>query len=52
MFQKQDFAKFTIPELIQKIWEITDALKNNYRARYLFGLPSCKVWYEEYLKEK
>ena len=47
-----NFAEFTIPELIQKIWKITDALKNNYRVRYLFWLPSCKVCCEEYLKEK
>ena len=52
VFQKQDFAEFTISELIKKIWEIMDALKNNYRTRYLFWLPSCKGWCEEYLKEK
>lgn len=52
MFQKKDFAEFTIPELIQKVWEITDALKNNHNSRYFFWLPPCKGWCLEYLKQK
>ena len=37
MFQKSDFAEYTIPQSLQKIWEITDALKNNDRAKYFFS---------------
>lgn len=52
MFQKKDFSEFTIPKLIQKVWEITDALKNNHNSRYFFWLPPCKGWCLEYLKQK
>ena len=51
MFRKEDFAEFTISELLQKVWEITDSLKNNQRVRYWFWF-TCKIWCEEYLREK
>ena len=51
MFRKEDFAEFTISELLQKVWEITDSLKNNQRVRHWFWF-TCKIWCEEYLREK
>ena len=52
MFQKSDFAEYTIPQLLQKIWEITDALKINDRVKYFFWLPPCKTWRIDFLREK
>ena len=49
MFRNKDFAEFTILELIQKLWEITDSLKNKHCARYFFWLATWKIWCEEYL---
>ena len=34
MVIKEDFAELTVPELLQNLWEYTDSLKNNERAKY------------------
>ena len=39
MFQKKDFEDFTILELIQKVWEITDSLEKMTNQSISFGSP-------------
>lgn len=51
MLKKEDFADFTIFELLQNMWDYTDSLKNDEKANYWFWLPSYKIWREEYLKK-
>ena len=52
MYKKEDYADFTIFQLLQNIWEYTYSLKNNQRAKYWFWIRQYKTWCEEHLENK
>ena len=52
MVIKEDFAELTVPELLQHLWEYTDSLKNNERAKYWFWVLKYKLYCEEHLRGK
>ena len=53
MFQKSDFAEYTIPELLQKNMGNHRCSEEQRQGEILFfWLPHCKTWCIEILREK